>query len=185
MITNVSHDLRTPLTSIIGYLNLIEEGKYKDEVELMYYIDIAYEKSLNLKVLINDLFDLTKIQNKTVTFNKQNLDLIELIGQLVSQLSIQLKQYNMECRLEFKVDKLMISADAMMLVRAFENLIINAMRYGSDGHSIDIAVNKKEDKAVVQFINYGEAIPVVDLPYIFDRFYRVKNQEILLKGGPV
>ena len=55
LITNVSHDLRTPLTSIIGYLNLIEEGKYKDEVELMYYVDIAYDKSLNLNILINDL----------------------------------------------------------------------------------------------------------------------------------
>ena len=57
LITNVSHDLRTPLTSIIGYLNLIEEGKYKDEVELMYYVDIAYDKSLNLNILINDLFE--------------------------------------------------------------------------------------------------------------------------------
>ena len=183
LITNVSHDLRTPLTSIIGYLNLIEDGKYKDEVELMYYINIAHEKSLNLKVLINDLFDLTKMQNKTQTINKQNLDLIELIKQLISQLSIQFKECNMEYRLEFEVDKLMINVDPMMLVRAFENLITNAMRYGSEGRYIDIIVNKEEDKAIIQFINYGEPIPIVDLPYIFDRFYRVEKSRNSFEGG--
>ena len=183
LITNVSHDLRTPLTSIIGYLNLIEDGKYKDEVELMYYINIAHEKSLNLKALINDLFDLTKMQNKTQTINKQNLDLIELIKQLISQLSIQFKECNMEYRLEFEVDKLMINVDPMMLVRAFENLITNAMRYGNKGHYIDIIVNKEGDKAIIQFINYGEPIPIVDLPYIFDRFYRVEKSRNSYDGG--
>ncbi len=183
LITNVSHDLRTPLTSIIGYLNLIEDGKYKDEVELMYYINIAHEKSLNLKVLINDLFDLTKMQNKTQTINKQNLDLIEFIKQLISQLSIQFKECNMEYRLEFKVDKLMINVDPMMLVRAFENLITNALRYGGEGRYIDIVVSKEEDKAIIQFINYGEPIPIVDLPHIFDRFYRVEKSRNSFEGG--
>lgn len=183
LITNVSHDLRTPLTSIIGYLNLIEDGKYKDEVELMYYIKIAHEKSLNLKVLINDLFDLTKMQNKTQTINKQNLDLIELIKQLISQLSVQFKECNMEYRLEFKVDKLMINVDPMMLVRAFENLITNALRYGSEGRYIDIIVNKEEDKVIIQFINYGEPIPIVDLPHIFDRFYRAEKSRNSFEGG--
>lgn len=183
LITNVSHDLRTPLTSIIGYLNLIEDGKYKDEVELMYYVHIAYEKSLDLKVLINDLFDLTKLQNSTEPINKQELDLLELIKQLTSQLTIQLKECNMECRLYFKVDKLNINADPLMLVRAFENLITNAMRYGKDGHYIDIVVNNMEDKAVIQFINYGEQIPIVDLPHIFDRFYRVEKSRNSFQGG--
>ena len=183
LITNVSHDLRTPLTSIIGYLNLIEDGKYKDEVELMYYIDIAYEKSLNLKVLINDLFDLTKMQNKTQAINKQYLDLVELIKQLISQLSIQFKECNMEYRLDFKIDKLIINADPIMLVRAFENLITNAMRYGRDGHYIDIVINSIEDKAVIQFINYGEQIPIIDLPHIFDRFYRVEKSRNRFEGG--
>ena len=183
LITNVSHDLRTPLTSIIGYLNLIEDGKYKDEVELMYYIDIAYKKSLDLKVLINDLFDLTKLQNKTQAINKQHLDLLELIKQLTSQLSIQFKECNMEYRMDFKVDKLMINADPIMLVRAFENLITNAMKYGKDGRYIDIVVNNIEDKVVIQFINYGEQIPIVDLPHIFDRFYRVEKSRNSFEGG--
>lgn len=183
LITNVSHDLRTPLTSIIGYLNLIEEGKYKDEVELMYYIDIAYKKSLNLNVLINDLFELTKMQNRTVNFNKIDLNLVELIGQLVSQFEIQFRQENIKCRIDFSMEKLMIKADPIKLVRAFENLITNAMRYGKDGYYVDIKVFIEDEMAVVQVINYGEAIPIVDLPHIFDRFYRVEKSRNTVEGG--
>ncbi|MCC3868951.1 sensor histidine kinase [Terrisporobacter mayombei] len=183
LITNVSHDLRTPLTSVIGYLNLIEEGRYKDEVELMYYVDIAYEKSLNLNVLINDLFELTKMQNRVVNFNKAELNLVELIGQLISQFEIQFRQENMSCRIDFSVDKLIINADPIKLVRAFENLITNAMRYGSDGYYVDIKVFTEGKMAVVQVINYGETIPVVDLPHIFDRFYRVEKSRNTFQGG--
>ncbi len=183
LITNVSHDLRTPLTSIIGYLNLIEEGKYKDEVELMYYVDIAYDKSLNLNILINDLFELTKMQNRTINFDKVELNLVELIGQLVSQFEIQFKQANMRCRIDFSVEKLMINADPIKLVRAFENLITNAMRYGKEGYYVDIKVFTEDEMAVVQMINYGEPIPVVDLPHIFDRFYRVEKSRNTFKGG--
>lgn len=183
LITNVSHDLRTPLTSIIGYLDLIEQGKYKDEVELMYYVDIAYEKSLNLNILINDLFELTKMQNRTIDFNKIELNLVELVGQLVSQFEIQFRKENMNCRIEFSAEKLMVNADPIKLVRAFENLITNAMRYGKDGHVIDIKIFTESEMAVVQVINYGEPIPVVDLPHIFDRFYRVEKSRNTFQGG--
>ncbi|WP_018591728.1 sensor histidine kinase [Terrisporobacter glycolicus] len=183
LITNVSHDLRTPLTSVIGYLNLIEEGRYKDEVELMYYVDIAYEKSLNLNILINDLFELTKMQNRVVNFNKVELNLVELIGQLISQFEIQFRQENMNCRIDFSVDKLILNADPIKLVRAFENLITNAMRYGKDGHYVDIKVFTEKKMAVVQVINYGEPIPILDLPHIFDRFYRVEKSRNTFKGG--
>lgn len=183
LITNVSHDLRTPLTSVIGYLNLIEEGRYKDEVELMYYVDIAYEKSLNLNILINDLFELTKMQNRVVNFNKVELNLVELIGQLISQFEIQFRQENVNCRIDFSVDKLIINGDPIKLVRAFENLITNAMRYGKDGHYIDIKVLTEDEMVVVQIINYGEPIPVVDLPHIFDRFYRVEKSRNTFQGG--
>ena len=183
LITNVSHDLRTPLTSVIGYLNLIEEGRYKDEVELMYYVDIAYEKSLNLNILINDLFEFTKMQNRVVNFNKVELNLVELIGQLISQFEIQFRQENMSCRIDFSVDKLILNADPIKLVRAFENLITNAMRYGKDGHYVDIKVFTEDEMAVVQVINYGEPIPVLDLPHIFDRFYRVEKSRNTFQGG--
>lgn len=183
LITNVSHDLRTPLTSIMGYLGLIEEGKYKDEVQMMYYVNIAYEKSKSLNVLINDLFELTKMQNNTIRLNKVEINLVELLGQVVSQFEIYFKQEFMVSRLNFNEEKLIVKADPDKLVRVFENLLTNAMKYGKEGLYVDIVTEKKEDMAVVKVINYGEPIPVLDLPNIFDRFYRVEKSRNRNAGG--
>lgn len=183
LITNVSHDLRTPLTSIIGYLNLIEEDKYKDEVELRYYTTIAYEKAKNLKVLINDLFELTKLQNKALPINKIDINLVELTSQVISCLDCQLKESNMEVRAHFSEDKLIANVDPDKIVRVLENLINNGINYGREGKYIDIYTNKKGKFAVIEVINYGEPIPVVDLPHIFDRFYRVEKSRNKNNGG--
>ena len=183
LITNVSHDLRTPLTSIIGYLSLIEDDKYKDEVQLRYYTSIAYEKSNTLKILIDDLFDLTKIQNNTMKLNKVKINLVELIGQIVYHFEYQFKEAHMEGRLNFSEDRCIIEADPIKLVRAFENLITNAMKYGKDGYYIDIVTEKKGEMAIVKVINYGEPIPILDLPHIFDRFYRVEKSRNRNDGG--
>ncbi|KPI46738.1 histidine kinase [Clostridioides difficile] len=183
LITNVSHDLRTPLTSIMGYLGLIEEGKYKDEVQLMYYVNIAYEKSKSLNILINDLFELTKMQNNTIRLKKININLVELLSQIVSQLGFYFNKEFMISRVNFNEEKLIINADPDKLVRAFENLITNAIKYGKDGLYVDIVTEKKEDMAVVKVINYGEPIPVLDLPNIFDRFYRVEKSRNRNDGG--
>lgn len=175
LITNVSHDLRTPLTSIIGYLEVIQFDKYKDEVELRYYIDIAYEKAKSLSLLINDLFELTKMQNNTINIRKTEINLVQLLGQVVAYFECQFKKANMESRVNFSEDKLIIDADSEKLVRAFENLLTNSIKYGKDGHYVDVNTSLEGDEAVVQIINYGDSISEIDLPYIFDRFYRVEK----------
>lgn len=183
LITNVSHDLRTPLTSIMGYLELIDNDKYDDELRLRYYANIAYEKSKSLNVLINDLFELTKMQNDVVNLNKSNINLVELLGQVVAYFEYQFKKENVKSRVNFSEDKLIINADAEKLVRAFENLLSNAIKYGKDGYYIDVKTKAKESMAVVQIINYGESIPEVDLEYIFDRFYRAEKSRNSAIGG--
>lgn len=183
LITNVSHDLRTPLTSIIGYLGLIDDDKYKDEVQMRHYVNIAYEKAKGLNVLINDLFELTKMRNKGVKLDKSTVNLGELLGQLVAQFELQLKNSKMESRLYLSNEKVMVDVDPIKLVRAFENLITNAIHYGKEGKYIDIVTIKEENTVVIQFINYGEPIPVVDLDHIFERFYRVEKSRSLQSGG--
>lgn len=183
LITNVSHDLRTPLTSIIGYLNLIETDEYRDEVQLRHYTGIAYEKAKRLNVLINDLFELTKMQNGVVVLRTSKVNLVELLGQIVSEFQYQIKCNEMESRVRFSDDKLVVNGDSDKLVRAFENLITNSIKYGKEGYYIDIVTKKIGNFALVQVINYGEEIPEEDIKYIFDRFYRVDKSRNSEEGG--
>ena len=184
LITNVSHDLRTPLTSVIGYLGLIEQDRYRDEVELRHYTQIAYEKSLRLNVLINDLFEYTRMRNDTVDLKPSVFNLVEMLGQLLVQSDVMLREAGMEGKLHREEPTVMLHADADKMVRVFENLISNAMTYGKEGKRIDIYIRRLDARtALAEVVNYGEPIPAIDLPHIFDRFYRVDKARSQWSGG--
>ncbi|MFB4329949.1 sensor histidine kinase [Paenibacillus sp. CR_12] len=181
LITGVSHDLRTPLTSILGFLEVIEEDRYQDEVELRYYVNIAYEKAQNLKKLIDDLFEYTRINNG-LPLDIREIDMAQFMRQLIEEFVPSLEKAGMECKLAAE-EGLVIRADGAQLVRAYENLISNAIRYGESGHRIDIAVRSVGGQVSISFTNYGDPIPERDLPFIFDRFYRVEASRSKQTGG--
>jgi signal transduction histidine kinase len=182
LITGVSHDLRTPLTSILGFLEVIDEDRYQDEVELRHYVSIAYEKSRSLKKLIDDLFEYTRINNG-MPLNKSELDLVGFVQQLAEEFVPQLGEAGVTCRIQSDVPSLPVQVDGDLLVRSFGNLILNAIRYGKDGQYVDISVQQTDTEAVVSIVNYGEPIPQSDLPFIFDRFYRVERSRSTETGG--
>lgn len=182
LITGVSHDLRTPLTSILGFLKAIEEDRYKDETELRYYVNIAYEKSLDLKKLIDQLFEYTRIRNG-LPLKLSELDLVGFICQLAEEFVPSLEQAGMVCRVTVDRMEVPILADGDLLVRAFENLMSNAIQYGSEGKYVDVQVDAAEGWASVKFTNYGEEIPSSSLPFLFDRFYRVEGSRSKSTGG--
>ncbi|CAM4217479.1 histidine kinase [Bacillus manliponensis] len=183
LITNVSHDLRTPLTSIVGYVSFIQQDKYRDEIELRYYIEIIHDKVLRLNHLMNDLFEYTRFQNKGIHLHKDPIYITEMLEQLVVQYRFDIKRMNMEFREFLSSRDLMVLADGDKLVRVFENLIVNAMRYGADGKYIDITVREVDDTVAIEITNYGDMIPAADLPYIFERFYRVEKSRSTYTGG--
>jgi signal transduction histidine kinase len=183
LVTNVSHDLRTPLTSIIGYLGLIEQDLYRDEVELRHYIHIAYEKAGRLRTEIEDLFEYTRERGSGLKLLKTPINIGELLKQLAHQYKLELQQADMELRLHLNEEKLITSADGNKMVRVFENLITNAMHYGREGKFIDVHVRREASQIVISVVNYGEAIPGIDLPYIFERFYRVEKSRAEHTGG--
>ncbi|MFK9090913.1 sensor histidine kinase [Bacillus salipaludis] len=183
LVTNVSHDLRTPLTSIIGYLRLIEEDQYRDEVELRYFVDIAYEKSIRLNRMVNDLFEFTKINNRDLALKRINFNLIELLKQLAAQFHPELIKADMEIELRTSADELMMEADPDKIMRVFENLISNAIKYGNGGKKITLVVEAEGGNSVVKVINYGKAIPAKAIPFIFDRMYRIEQSRSVETGG--
>jgi signal transduction histidine kinase len=185
LITNVSHDLRTPLTSILGYLGLIEQDRYRDEVELRHYVQIAYEKSQRLHVLIQDLFVYTRMRHDSLPVRQVRLNLTELLEQLLLQNRIALEEAGMQGTVHRPSSggSVYVAGDPNKLVRVFENLLMNAVLYGREGRRVDIAVRVEGSIAVTEVVNYGDPIPAVDLPHLFDRFYRVDKSRTAHSGG--
>lgn len=183
LISNVSHDLRTPLTSIIGYLRLVNEDRYKDEVELRYYTDIAYSKSLRLGRLVNDLFEYTRIGYSPL--NRTDINLVELLGQLAVDFSLtgQTSKEGVQVQFTPTEEKISLSADGDKLMRIFENLLSNAVRHGKDAGRIDLKAFRDGRSAIVQVINYGPPIPQHALPHLFERFYRADESRTDQTGG--
>ncbi len=182
LITGVSHDLRTPLTSILGFLELIENDRYKDELELRYYVNIAYDKATALQKLIDDLFEFTRINNG-LPLHKNGLDMDGLLRQLAEEFVPSLEKSGMEIRIESQEQAIILEADGDLLVRSYENLISNAIQYGAGGRYVDIRLLSRNAEAVIQIINYGPPIPEKDIPYVFDRFYRVDQSRSRQTGG--
>ncbi len=182
LVTNVSHDLRTPLTSIVGYLGLIEEDRYRDEVELRHYVQIAYEKSTRLKTMIDDLFEYTRTSGG-IGLRLSPINLVEMIGQLAAQFRLQFEQAEVKCRLALPDHSILVDADGDKLVRVFENLVVNAIQYGKEGRQIDIAVWSERGLAVVEIVNYGEPLPASVIPLLFERFYRGEQSRSRNTGG--
>ncbi|MBQ2205250.1 MAG: HAMP domain-containing histidine kinase [Lachnospiraceae bacterium] len=186
LITNIAHDLRTPLTSIIGYLDILVNNTSLPEDKKKDYIGIAFEKSKKLEVLIEDLFSFTKMNyGDELAVNKERIDLIELLNQLVSELYPLFETNGLECDLQTNVNSLFMNLDPKLIVRLFENLINNAIKYGKDGKNIIIKVkeNKRLDNVEISVINFGKLIPEESLKKIFDKFYRVDNSRTSETGG--
>lgn len=183
LITSVSHDLRTPLTSILGYLDLIDSDQYRDEVELRYYVNIAYHKSQRLKKLIDDLFEFTRMSYGGMKAKPELIDLGELLEQLAEEYVPLFWDAGMEYRLSVPQKKVTVLADGDLIARVFENLISNGIRYSKTGKYVDLELVKDGVWAVVRVANYGDPIPQEDLPHLFKRFYRVEKSRSGETGG--
>lgn len=183
LITNVSHDLRTPLTSILGYLNLIKDKRFSDENQLMEYSDIAYNKSVKLKKLIDELFEYTKLSGEGVKLNISLISLNELLEQLLEEFVPVFEENNLVIIKDIKKENIMLYADGEKIARVFENLLGNAIRYSYKPGEIKVGLYEEDEKVVFYISNKGNNIPKDELNKIFDRFYRVEKSRSQSTGG--
>ena len=182
LITNIAHDLRTPLTSIIGYLEIIENNKKITDEKKLEYINIAYNKSKRLESLIEDLFAFTKLSFGKLTMEIQKFDIVNLINQLVEELYPLFQKNNVSYEFVSNTKRLEVMADPKLLARLFDNLINNAIKYGKDGKKIIINLHQDNLKTYsVSIINFGQIIPENVKYKLFEKFYRAdesRNSEI-------
>ena len=183
LITNVAHDLRTPLTSIIGYLELLSSNRPLDEEMRKKYLSIAYQKSCHLQVLIEDLFGFTSLGYGKITAKMAELDIVNLLAQLLDEFYPIFEQNHLEYNYTTNVPSKIIVGDGTLLARLFDNLLNNAVKYGNDGKMINVILNAEETAVTIQVINFGSIIPANELNTIFEKFYRMEQSRSTQTGG--
>jgi signal transduction histidine kinase len=186
MITSVAHDIRTPLTSILGYLELLFHKNPEQALsceQYQNYIRIAYEKSRRLMALTEDLFTYTKVSFGEMKIQKKPLDLILFLEQMIEEFYPSLMDAGLCCHFSHSEASLRLNGDSSMLSRAFSNLFSNAVKYGKDGKLLLVSAEAAGENAVIKITNYGMIIPEESLRHIFERFYRVENSRSLDTGG--
>lgn len=183
LITNVSHDLRTPLTSIIGYLGLIEDHQYQSEEDIVKYSHIAYDKAKQMKNLVEDLFEYTKVQQHGAPVNLMTVDLGQLLEQVGASFELEADKKGMAINVSCEPTPLSITADPEKLGRLFSNLVANALKYGHGASYIHLTAKQLGEKVVITVADDGEKIPAKSVKHLFERFYRVESSRNKATGG--
>jgi signal transduction histidine kinase len=183
LMTNISHDLRTPLTLIMGYLRLLKDKHFDDPKQSENYVQIAYNKSEKLKALIDDLFEYTKLSNHNIQANLERVCLNELLEQLTEELVTYAEENGLALLRELPSDRIFVSVNPSRIIRVFENLLGNAVKYSHQPGTVQIRLTHQAEGAQVCIINKGEPIPEEELPRLFDRFYRVDAARTSSTGG--
>ena len=190
-ITSIAHDLRTPLTSVIGYLQLVMSKAYEsrnnEELQLKNeeYIRVAYDKAIRLQGLIEDLFSFTKTDSTELRLHLEEIDVVKLVEQLADECYPSLQDAGLTMEFRKSADVMMIEADGELMARAVANLLTNGIKYGKDGKKLIIELYRENENSdlYIRVINYGRLIPKKDIEHIFDKFYRVEDSRSIETGG--
>lgn len=182
LIVYLAHDIKTPLTVVIGYLSLLNEIDDMPTIQRKKYLELVLNKSYRLEELINELFDIARFNSEKIILEKEELNLNLMIEQIIDDFYPILNDLNK--KINFKATKnLNIYADPDKLSRVFNNLIKNAINYSKDNTDIDINAKKSNNEIIVSVTNKGKMIPKDKLDKIFENFYRMDDSRTSKTGG--
>ena len=182
LIMYMAHDLKTPLTSTIGYLTLLTDEKEIPRNLQEKYMKIALDKALRVEDLTNQFFDITRYNLSNIQINKKEINLGYLLEQLIDECYPMLEERNLKCELIAK-EKIKYLGDGDKLARAFGNLLKNAINYSYENTTIKIELKKENENILISFKNKGEKIPEYKLDKIFEKFYRGDSSRTSSTGG--
>ena len=182
LVVYLAHDLKTPLTSIIAYLSILDEQHDMSEEEQKKYIRISLDKAIRLGELTNEFFEITTFNLQNIVIEKVKFNLSMMLEQLADEAYVVLSNKRLTCTVEAD-ENLIVNGDAEKLIRVFDNLLRNAISYSHSGTSIAIHAVEKTSIIEVTFVNQGEKIPANQLSSIFQKFYRVDNARSSETGG--
>ncbi|EOQ28826.1 HAMP domain-containing sensor histidine kinase [Bacillus cereus group sp. RP37] len=172
LITNVSHDLRTPLTSIIGYIDLLKRGQYNSNTQLQEYLETTYSKSQRLKYLIDELFEYTRLSGIDAKLNLNEVDLSGLLEQIVGEYIPIFEKESLIVQRSIAEETIPIFIDVEKMVRVYENLFMNAIKYSMKPSELSVCLALMDNKAILKVSNKVEKPPVSDPNKLFERFFR-------------
>lgn len=182
LVAYLAHDLKTPLTSVIGYISLLKEAPDMPVEQRAKYTGIALEKALRLESLINEFFDITRYNLQQIVLEEETFDLGFLLMQMADEFYPVLEQHGKSISIHADED-LPVAADSAKLARVFNNILKNAVAYSYDNTEIEINAEKRENTIHVSISNFGKTIPKQKLDMIFEKFYRLDDARSTNTGG--
>ncbi len=182
LIAYLAHDLKTPLTSVIGYLSLLEEAPDMPTEQRAKYTRVALDKAYRLEKMINEFFDITRYNLQQIVIQKEAIDLYYMLVQLADELLPALEQNGNTAVL--KADEtLTVHGDPDKLARVFQNVLKNAAAYSYPNTEITISAEETDGSVIIRFMNQGRTIPQEKLTSLFEKFYRLDGARTSGTGG--
>ena len=182
LVVYLAHDLKTPLTSVIGYLTLLRDERQISEELREKYLSISLEKAERLEDLINEFFEITRFSLSSITLEYSNVNLTRLLEQLTYEFQPMLSEKNLTCSLEMERD-MTLRCDVNQMQRVLDNLLRNAVNYSFEGGTIRIGAAREGDDMKIRVSNRGNTIPKEKLERIFEQFYRLDSARSSRSGG--
>jgi signal transduction histidine kinase len=178
LVANVSHDLRTPLASIHGYIEtLLMKKDSLDEETKEKYLNTTLQSTQKLKTLVDELFELSKIESKERKLNIETFSVKELAFDVVSHFKREAEEKKIQIAVDSSANISLVKADLALIDRTFQNLIGNAVKYCTEGDKINVGIREANGKVVISISDTGSGISEEDLPHLFNRFFKGKSSK--------
>jgi len=182
LVVYLAHDIKTPLTSIIGYLSLLDEARDMPIEQKEKYVAITLEKSNRLEQLINEFFDITRFNLQSIVLEKDLIPLNYMLMQVADEFYPLLAPKGQKAVVKID-EEINIYADGHKLARVFNNILKNAIAYSDSNSTIEISAKSENNQTYISFTNTGKTIPPEKLNMIFEKFYRLDNARSTQTGG--